>query len=52
MVALPLRVLPGVTLLMPDELLSAPLEIENQLDASVRTTASGRHRTAKDKICG
>jgi len=51
MVALPLRVLPGVTLLLPDELLSAALEIENQLGASVRTNTSGTHRIAKDKIC-
>jgi hypothetical protein len=51
MVALPVMVLPGVTLLMPDELLSAALEIENELGASVRTTASGTHRIAKDKIC-
>ena len=51
MVALPMRVLPGVALLVPDELLSAALEIENQLGANVRTTASGTHRIAKDKIC-
>ncbi len=51
MVALPMRVLPGVTLLLPDELLSAALEIENELGASVRTTASEMHRIAKDKIC-
>jgi hypothetical protein len=51
MVALPVIVLPGVTLLMPDELLLPALEIENELGASVRTTASGAHRIAKDKIC-
>jgi hypothetical protein len=32
-------------------LLPAALENENELGASVRTTASGRHRIAKDKIC-
>ena len=40
MVALPVMVLPGVTLLMPDELLSAALEIENGLGARCLTADS------------
>jgi hypothetical protein len=46
-----MRVSPGVTLLLPDELLSAVPEIENELGASVRMAASETHRIAKNKIC-
>ncbi len=50
MVALPVKVLPGVTWLMRDELLSAALERENELSTIARMAASVTYRIAKDKI--
>jgi hypothetical protein len=46
-----MRVLPGVTLLVLDELLSAALGLETELGVIVRATASVAHIVTKDKVC-